>query len=160
LKLDREHAWRTILSWYEVPGAAQALLREQEERGLDVVLHLFLRYARTELGLALGREDEEQAKRLMSPWRDQVISRVRALRRELKTMPGLEAIDDSRHDWREQLKVMEVKAERVQFMSLCAWLEGRAAMVAAAPRVRLDAERLGEGGSQRGSRRVGDEGQR
>ncbi len=123
VKLDREHAWRTIVSWYEEPGAAEALLREQQEHGLDVVLHLFLRYVRTELGLVLSREEEAQAHQAIAPWRDQVIVRVRALRRELKTLPGLDAIDDSRHDWREQLKVMEVKAERVEFMSLCGWLD-------------------------------------
>ena len=125
VKLDRELAWRTIVSWYEAPGAAEALLQAQQETGLDVVLHLFLRYVRSELGVALSPDEEAQAQQVIAPWRDQVIVRVRALRRELKTLPGLEQVDDSRHDWREQLKVMEVKAERVEFMSLCGWLEPR-----------------------------------
>lgn len=125
IKLDRELAWRTIVSWYETPGAADALLKAQQDTGLDVVLHLFLRYVRDELGVDLTPEEEAQAQQAIAPWRDQVIVRVRALRRELKTLSGLEQVDDSRHDWREQLKVMEVKAERVEFMSLCGWLERR-----------------------------------
>jgi uncharacterized protein (TIGR02444 family) len=126
LKIDREHAWRTIVSWYAEPGAAEALLLEQQRSGLDVVLHLFLRYVETELHITLGPGEQAEAQAAIAVWRDRVIARVRELRRGLKTMDGLEAIDDSRHDWREQLKAMEVKAERIEFMSLCAWLERRA----------------------------------
>ena len=123
MKIDREHAWRTILGWYGEPGVAEALLLEQQRSALDVVLHLFLRYVESELRIVLGPSQRAEAQASIAVWRDRVIARVRELRRELKTMEGLEAIDDSRHEWREQLKAMEVKAERVEFMSLCAWLE-------------------------------------
>ncbi len=123
MKIDRDHAWRTIVAWYGEPGAADALLLEQQRSGLDVVLHLFLRYAACELRITLSPAEQAEAQAAIAAWRDRVVVRVRELRRELKTMEGLEAIDDSRHEWREQLKAMEVKAERVEFMSLCAWLE-------------------------------------
>jgi uncharacterized protein (TIGR02444 family) len=125
VKVDREHAWQTIVSWYGEPGAADALLLEQQCTGLDVVLHLFFRYVEHEMKIALNADERADAQQAIAVWRDRVIVRVRELRREIKTMQGLDAIDDSRNDWREQLKAMEVRAERVEFMSLCAWLDRR-----------------------------------
>lgn len=123
MKIDREHAWRTIVGWYSEPGAAEALLLEQQRNGLDVVLHLFLRYVETELHITLSPTEQAEAQRAIAVWRERAIAPLRELRRSLKAMDGLDAIDESRHEWREQLKAMEVKAERVEFMSLCAWLE-------------------------------------
>lgn len=125
MKLDREHAWTTIVGWYGLPGAAEELLRRQQEEGLDVVWHLFQRYLESELGVRLSEAEQREAQNAVQLWREQVIHTVRELRRALKTMPGLESVDDSRHAWRESLKGMEVKAERVEFMSLCNWFEKR-----------------------------------
>lgn len=123
MQLDRDLAWKTIVAWYEQPGAAEQLLRAQQETGLDVVLHLFLRYVTEVLCIELDEPAQDAARAAVQTWREQVIQPVRELRRTLKHMPGLEDIDASRHEWREALKGMEVKAERVEFMSLFNWLE-------------------------------------
>jgi len=123
MQLDRDLAWKTIVAWYGEPGAAEQLLQAQQESGLDVVLHLFLRYVTEELRIELDQAARGAARATIQTWREQVIQPVRELRRALKHMPGLEDIDTSRHEWREALKGMEVKAERVEFISLFNWLE-------------------------------------
>jgi len=123
ITIDREAAWNWIVGYYGRPGVADELLREQQETDLDVVLHLFEQYLCEVRGIRLDAGALAQAQAGISTWRSQVIKPIRNLRRELKTMSGLDTIDPSRHGFRESIKGMEVMAERVEFLSLCNWLE-------------------------------------
>ncbi len=129
MKIDRDAAWKTIVGYYSRPGVAEDLLRQQQESDLDIVLFLFLRYLSEELHLTIPPALRSDAEHCVAAWRNVVIKPTRALRRRLKDMPGLEAIDDSRHEFRESLKQIELQAERVEFNSLCNWLEARSATV-------------------------------
>ena len=125
--LDREAAWNWIVECYGRPGVADALLQQQQETDLDVVLHLFEKYVRDVLGVRLDSDAIAVAQVGIATWRSRVIKPIRNLRRELKTMTGLDMIDPARHGFRESIKGMELMAERVEFMSLCNWLEARQA---------------------------------
>ncbi len=126
MKIDRDAAWKAIVGYYSQPGVAEDLLHQQQESDLDIVLFLFLRYLIEELHLTISAALRSDAEACVATWRSVVIQPTRSLRRRLKDMPGLEAIDDSRHAFRESLKQIELQAERVEFNSLCNWFEARA----------------------------------
>ena len=119
--IDADSAWAAIGALYADPTLQRTLLHRQDEEGLDVVLHLFTRWAATQ-GHALDEEALAQAETLVAPWRHEVIAPLRALRRSMKPMTAgaarLEAV-------REQVKAAELAAERAQVQMLCDWLQAR-----------------------------------
>jgi uncharacterized protein (TIGR02444 family) len=118
---DPEAAWNGIAALYADPEVAHALLRRQDEEGLDVVLHLFARWAAAQ-GRALDSAELAAADMLVAPWRAEVIAPLRALRRSMKRM----ADDPSRREAvRDKVKAAELAAERAQVQMLCEWLQAR-----------------------------------
>lgn len=113
-----DHAWRAICAAYARPGAAQELLRRQDEEGLDVLLHLFAQWAR-DSGHALDDAALREAEAAVQPWRDAAVRPLRALRRGMKAFgPRAEAA-------RQAVKDAELAAERAQLDLLCDWLTAR-----------------------------------
>ena len=125
MTIDRDAAWAAIVAYYARPGVADDLLRAQQESDLDVVVFLFFRYLEDDLHQVFDAAVHAEARAAIEAWRVGAIKPLRALRRNLKSMAGLETIDATRHEFRESLKQMELKAERIEFLSLCTWLEGR-----------------------------------
>lgn len=124
--MNNEDAWKHACRCYARPGVAQALLHEQDQNGLDVVLHLFTLYVREALGISLDAAALAEAERLVKPWRDEVIVPLRALRRATKEKPapgagGNEACESVRR----MLKEAELRAERAELDALCEWLGAR-----------------------------------
>ncbi|HYP84268.1 TIGR02444 family protein [Variovorax sp.] len=119
--MTHDDAWNYIAAAWSRPGAAQDLLRRQDDEGLDVVLHLFARWA-LDQGRALDDAALREAEALVRPWRDQVVQPLRRLRRALKTM---DADAGRRETVRAQLQAAELAAERAQLEQLCDWLAAR-----------------------------------
>jgi uncharacterized protein (TIGR02444 family) len=119
--MNSDDAWRGIVALYDEDGARVELLRRQDEEGLDVVLHLFVRWAAAQ-GVVLDAEARADAERLVAPWRGQVVVPLRTLRRAL----GASEADAARmRPVRSQLQAAELAAERAQVDLLCEWLQVR-----------------------------------
>lgn len=123
--LDRDAAWRYILEVYARPDVAEDLLRRQQDDGLDIVLHLFFLYATEKLGAAPVDEDRRDAEALVKPWREGVIAPLRNLRRSMKTSPGTAGSGEAKEALRQSIKQAELKAEQIEFSTLCDWFDGR-----------------------------------
>jgi uncharacterized protein (TIGR02444 family) len=118
-KIDPDEGWAWCEHAWKQPGEAERLLREQDQHGMDVVLHLFLRWARERHRVELDEAAFAQAQALVRPWRDEVIAPVRALRRRLGQPDALH-----KKAVRDLLGQAELRAERAQLEALCEWLEG------------------------------------
>lgn len=125
---DAADAWDFCVAEYGRPGVAEALLKRQDDEGLDVMLHLFCRYASECLGLVLDEQAVAEAAAATAAWRKASVLPLRELRRALK--PAAQT-DPRVHRLREKLKSAELDAERVQLEQLCAWLAGRIGSAAA-----------------------------
>jgi uncharacterized protein (TIGR02444 family) len=121
--IDRDGAWRYILGVYARPGVADDLLRQQQETGLDIVLHLFLMYAREELKLDISAAARAEAEALVKPWRENVVGPLRSLRHMLKDLPSPAGTGESKESLRQAIKQSELKSEQTQFLMLCQWLD-------------------------------------
>jgi uncharacterized protein (TIGR02444 family) len=104
--------WRFSLQFYRMPGVADACIRLQEEAGADVNLLLFLlwhgaqqrRLSATEIA---GLEQD------IAAWRELTVIPLRAIRRALKSPPGLVEAGTA-EAFRTRIKAVELEAERLQ----------------------------------------------
>jgi uncharacterized protein (TIGR02444 family) len=104
--------WRFSLQFYRQPGVAEACIKLQEESGADVNLLLFLlwhgarqrRLSTPEIGLL----DQK-----IAAWRDLTVIPLRAIRRALKSPPGLVEAGTA-EAFRTRIKGVELEAERLQ----------------------------------------------
>ena len=104
--------WRFSLQFYRLPGVAEACITLQEESGVDVNLLLFLLWhagERRRLALA----DVERLEAEIAPWRTMTVVPLRAIRRALKSPPGL-VEPGSTEAFRSRIKAVELEAERLQ----------------------------------------------
>lgn len=124
--MNSDDAWRHACAHYAQPDVAQALLREQDAQGLDVVLHLFALYVRESLGVALDEAALAEAADLVKPWREEVVLPLRTLRRSTKekTAPGAGGEKACQSVYR-LLKEAELRAERAELDALCEWFGAR-----------------------------------
>jgi uncharacterized protein (TIGR02444 family) len=119
--IDPDAAWNGIAALYADPVLAQLLLRRQDEEGLDVVLHLFARWAAAQ-GHPLDAAAQARAEALVAPWRAEVIAPLRTLRRSMKAIGAGPTL---REAVRDKVKAAELAAERAQVQMLCEWLQTR-----------------------------------
>jgi uncharacterized protein (TIGR02444 family) len=104
--------WRFSLRFYRLPGVAEACIRLQEESGCDVNLLLFLLWHGA-LGRRLATAEVERLEHDIAPWRDRTVIPLRAVRRALKSPPGL--VEASATEaFRTRIKAVELEAERLQ----------------------------------------------
>ena len=124
--MNNEDAWHYACDYYGKPGVAEQLLREQDERGLDVVLHLFALYVDEVLGVALDAADLAEAGAVVRTWREEVIGPLRALRRATKEKPapgaGGKEAGEALH---RLLQEAELRAERAELDALGDWFGAR-----------------------------------
>lgn len=110
-----EELWSFSLAFYDRTGVAAALLALQDNASLNVDLVLFAIW----LGLSgRGRLDERRvdaAEHAVGPLQLEVIEPLRAHRRRLKRV-----IDDDVQRLRENIKLLEIEAERVVLTRLAA----------------------------------------
>jgi uncharacterized protein (TIGR02444 family) len=104
--------WRFSLQFYRQPGVAEACIKLQEEAGVDVNLLLFLLWhgakARTLSAAEVALLDQK-----IAGWRNLTVIPLRAIRRTLKSPPGLVEAG-SAEAFRTRVKAVELEAERLQ----------------------------------------------
>jgi uncharacterized protein (TIGR02444 family) len=104
--------WRFSLGFYRRPGVAEACIELQEAAGADVNLLLFLLWH----GAQKRRLTDAEVERLeqkVAPWRDRAVVPLRAIRRALKSPPGLVEAGAA-EIFRTKIKAAELEAERLQ----------------------------------------------
>jgi uncharacterized protein (TIGR02444 family) len=120
--IDADDAWRYAERVFADAGRAGELVAAQDTQGLDIVLHLFLRYLQEEHGVELPGAQRAQAEEAVRAWRATAVMPLRAVRRALKESPapgpdgraGTEAL-------RALVQQAELRAERLELEALCAW---------------------------------------
>jgi uncharacterized protein (TIGR02444 family) len=124
--MNSEAAWRHACDHYARPGVAKQLLYEQDERGLDVVLHLFALYVDEVLGMALDEAALAEADAVVRTWREEVLTPLRAVRRATneKPAPGAGGTEAGGAVLR-LLQEAELRAERAELDALCDWFGTR-----------------------------------
>jgi uncharacterized protein (TIGR02444 family) len=109
---DESPFWRFSLRFYarsKVSGACVAL---QDEAGVDVNLLLFLLFL-AEHQRSVSANDIARLDASVSAWREEVVKRLRDLRRALK--PGIGAIPGTVSEtFRGQIKRLELESERIE----------------------------------------------
>jgi uncharacterized protein (TIGR02444 family) len=104
--------WRFSLAFYRRPGVADACIFLQEEAGADVNLLLFLLWHARQ-GRVLSMAEVAALDARIAPWRDLTVIPLRAVRRGLKSPPGLVAAAEA-ETFRSRIKAAELEAERLQ----------------------------------------------
>ena len=104
--------WRFSLQFYRQPGVAAACIALQEEAGCDVNLLLFLLWHGA-LGRRLAVAQVAELEQKIAAWRDQTVIPLRAIRRALKSPPGLVEAGTA-EAFRTRIKAVELEAERLQ----------------------------------------------
>jgi uncharacterized protein (TIGR02444 family) len=104
--------WRFSLQFYRLPGVAEACIELQEQGGADVNLLLFLLWhGAQQRALSTAQVDELEQK--IAGWRDLTVIPLRAVRRALKSPPGLVEAGAA-EAFRTRIKAVELEAERLQ----------------------------------------------
>jgi uncharacterized protein (TIGR02444 family) len=104
--------WRFSLAFYRMPGVAEACIRLQEEAGADVNLLLFLLWHGA-LGRRLSAAEIARLEQDIAAWREATVIPLRAIRRALKSPPGLVEAGTA-EAFRTRIKAVELEAERLQ----------------------------------------------
>jgi uncharacterized protein (TIGR02444 family) len=104
--------WRFSLQFYRQPGVAQACIELQEEAGADVNLLLFLLWHAAQRR-RLSARDVERLDQKIAAWRNLAVIPLRAVRRALKSPPGLVEAGTA-EAFRTRIKAVELEAERLQ----------------------------------------------
>lgn len=125
--------WSFATSRYARPGV-EALCLQLQQQGQDVCLLLCALWLEQHL-VAADEDRLRQLKSISKPWQDEVIGPLRKLR---QTWRAAAEHDPARMRWREQIKAMELEAERellrcleqqaatwasAQPAQVCAWIE-------------------------------------
>jgi uncharacterized protein (TIGR02444 family) len=104
--------WRFSLQFYRLPDVADACIALQEEAGVDVNLLLFLLWQGS-LRRSFPASDVAAIEGKIAGWRDATVVPLRAVRRILKSPPGLVA-PEAAEAFRNRIKAVELEAERLQ----------------------------------------------
>jgi uncharacterized protein (TIGR02444 family) len=104
--------WRFSLRLYRLPGVAEACIKLQEDAGCDVNLLLFLLWHAAQ-GRRLATGEIARLEQDIAPWRDRTVVPLRAVRRGLKSPPGLVEAGAA-EAFRTRIKAVELEAERLQ----------------------------------------------
>lgn len=114
--------WRFAVDRYACPGVAAACLELQDRFDADVPLLLWAVWAGERHGHALDIGDIRRAQSLVAEWRSLSVLPLRHLRRWLKGVPApfpLPAPSPAEvAAFREQVKALELAAERLQLAAL------------------------------------------
>lgn len=127
--VERQNAWDFIVARYRelTPHQSKHLHALQDERGLDIVLHLFQEYAALRLGRPLAGDEVAAAETEVAAWRAEVILPLRRLRRALKDSSRFAPRQqESAQELRARIAQAELDAERTELNALCDWLSSQA----------------------------------
>jgi uncharacterized protein (TIGR02444 family) len=111
-ELERE-SWAFALAIYAKPGVAEACLDLQHKAGVDVMLLLMAAFAAVKRRILLTQHDIKALDEACSPWREQIVQKLRAIRTELKTGPQ-PAPSEITEPFRSKIKAIELEAEKLE----------------------------------------------
>lgn len=113
-------SWAFALAIYARPGVAEACLTLQNEAGLDVMLLLMAAFAAVKHRIILAPDEIRSLDEACTPWREQIVRRLRTIRIELKTGPQ-PAPNGETEQLRSKVKALELEAEKLQnqLMAVC-----------------------------------------
>lgn len=117
--------WQFSLAVYTREGVAGHCLELQNRLGLDVNVLLVMLWAAGQWGEAPTTQQIEDADSTIVAWRHEVIVPLRQLRTRLKTGPA-PAPDAATEMLREEVKRLELDAERLQQDVLAQWVKEQA----------------------------------
>ena len=103
-----EALWHFSLTFYALPGVADALITLQDRRGLDVNLVLFALWLGISGRGALDRDLLAKAERATGTLRSEIVEPLRRLRRNLRHQP-----DGEVQQLREGVKALELAGEKL-----------------------------------------------
>jgi uncharacterized protein (TIGR02444 family) len=103
--------WDFSLDFYARPSVSAACLTLQDECGADINLLLFLLW-RAAAGRLLSQDEVTRLDGEVRDWRDAAIAPLRALCRRLKETALIEPAPQQK--FRDQVKSLELEAERLQ----------------------------------------------
>jgi uncharacterized protein (TIGR02444 family) len=140
MAFDEHPLWKFSLAVYGAPGVAPACLDLQDRRGADVNLILYLAFVALSGRGRLGADEIAACRAALAPWADQVVGRLRQVRRALKPGSGADFGPDLAAvgaepvaALRRQVATLEIAAEQVAQQALAGRLA--ALPVAGAPGV-------------------------
>lgn len=105
MEMDNDF-WRYSLALYQQAGVENICLQLQDDYGLDVNWLLFCHWLASR-GLSISEEGLGELGKKTDSWRNQFVSPLRNLRREIGAVEGVDAV-------REQIKSAELEAEKYQ----------------------------------------------
>ncbi|MGH6684484.1 MAG: TIGR02444 family protein [Pseudolabrys sp.] len=119
--------WDFSVAVYGAHGVQDECLTLQDQFGIDVNLLLFCAFAGAVHGAALTADDIVSARREVDAWHKDIVGRLRAVRRRLKTIELHDAIAKAVADLRNQVKAAELESERIEQVMLQQWAAARLA---------------------------------
>lgn len=118
--------WRFSQSVYAAAGVREECLILQDRFGLDINLLLFSAFVGAVHGALLPTEELSNANATIAQWQDGVVRPLRAVRRTLKQAEAPHPVVAAPiHDLRENVKSVELEAERIEQVILEAWCHSR-----------------------------------
>ena len=117
--------WQFSLAVYTRDGVAEHCLALQRRLGLDVNVLLLMLWAARQWGDAPTAEQIADADGRISAWRDEIVIPLRQLRGRLKSGPA-PAPDVMTNMLREDIKRLELDAERMEQEMLAQWVKEQA----------------------------------
>jgi uncharacterized protein (TIGR02444 family) len=117
-------SWAFALALYARPGVADACLTLQNEVGVDVMLLMMATFAAVKRRTLLTADEIGALDEACSPWREQIVKKLRTIRTELKTGPR-PAPSGETEPFRSRIKMLELEAERLENQLLAECLPAR-----------------------------------
>src|SRR5260221_10161668 len=114
---DHHPLWNFSLALYGAEGVSAACLALQERRGADVNLVLYAAFVGLSGGGLMPAAELAACRAAIEPWTEQVVARLRQVRRVLKTdlgaIPASAAVE-----LRRRVAAIEIVAEQLEQMAL------------------------------------------
>lgn len=101
------------LELYRRPDVAHACLGLQSRHSVDVNIMLFAAFVASSRRQSLTRADLDEVRRRVSPWQQEVVRPLRAVRQRLKTGPTPAPNEDT-GELRRRLAQLEIDAEMIE----------------------------------------------
>lgn len=123
--------WDFVLNYYGRKGISEALIRLQDDHGIDVNMLLFLAWMAAQ-GKCLSPDDVKFVSTTSHVWQRSVVVPVRAVRRLLKENAPLVPVDAAAA-FRKRVQAIELEGEQLQLNAMAALVDRLNPAAAASP---------------------------
>jgi uncharacterized protein (TIGR02444 family) len=116
--------WDFATKLYARPGVAPACLTLQDQHGVDVNQLMFAAWMGFDRGILMAPQEIAGAALHVQIWVGHVVNPLREVRRRMKNS-ALSSFHPASSELREQVKGLELHAEKLQLEALESWAESR-----------------------------------